>query len=110
MDGYSGGDPGSHSRGTSQPVAAKANADSGNGVRIGGMRFQPATVKVTAGETVTWTNSDGMPHTVTAISGGAFRSSRLSRAGSFSHTFDQPSTYEYYCELHPSMRGTVVVE
>jgi plastocyanin len=57
---------------------------------------------------VTWTNSEGVPHTVTA-NDGSFGSSQLGAGDTFSHTFTEPGTYSYYCQLHPMMRATVVV-
>jgi amicyanin len=87
---------------TSEPAA--------NSVTIAGMQFQPATIRVKAGEEVTWTNSAAMPHTVSGSEHGELSSARLSQGSMFSHTFDKSGTYTYYCALHPSMTGTVIVE
>jgi plastocyanin len=84
-----------------------APADSAT-VTVSQMRFGPNRVVVKKGATVTWNFQDGMPHTVTAVD-GSFDSGRLGSGGRFSHTFDQPGTFAYYCTLHPSMRGEVVV-
>lgn len=102
------------------PAQAAARPSAGTGgdgasagdevVRIGGMRFEPSVLRVEAGETVTWRQQDRMPHTVTGRGDQGPRSGRLGAGGSFSHTFTEPGTYEYYCSLHPSMTGTVVVE
>ena len=81
-----------------------------NSVAISGMQYQPATIRVKAGEQITWTNNASMPHTVTSTSDGSLASKRLNRGSVFSHTFEQPGTYTYYCALHPSMTGTVIVE
>ncbi len=78
-------------------------------VAIKNFAFSPAEVRVRAGATVTWTNEDGVGHTVTA-DGGSFGSALLARGQSFSHTFATPGTYPYSCSPHPNMRGTVVVE
>lgn len=78
-------------------------------VSISGMRYGPAEVRIAAGGSVTWTNNDGMPHTVTANDRG-FDSGALRRGQSFSRTFSEPGTYAYYCAYHPGMVGTVVVE
>ena len=77
----------------------------------------PATVKV--GDTVTWTNDDDEPHTVTSgtgsddpIKGKAFDSgpSALATQGkTFQHKFTEAGQYAYFCELHPTMVGNVVV-
>jgi amicyanin len=92
-----------------QPQAGSAGqAMESASVAITQMRFAAPTVTIKAGGTVTWTNQDGMPHTVTA-NDGSFGSERLGQGGVFSQTFDDPGSYGYYCTLHPSMRGTVVV-
>ena len=79
-------------------------------VTIAGMQFQPATIRVKSGEEVTWKNTAAMPHTVTGREDGKLSSARLNQGSMFSHTFEQPGTYTYYCALHPSMIGTVIVE
>jgi plastocyanin len=72
------------------------------------LTFEPATIEVDAGATVTWTNDDSVPHTVTAR-GDAFNSGVLMSGDSFSQTFATPGSYDYFCAIHPSMTGTVVV-
>jgi plastocyanin len=71
--------------------------------------FNPATITVKAGATVTWLNLDEEPHTVFS-NAGLFRSSALDTKESFSFTFDKPGTYHYLCTIHPQMLGTIVVE
>lgn len=71
--------------------------------------FNPATITVKAGATVTWLNLDEEPHTVFSNT-GLFRSSALDTKESFSFTFDKPGTYHYLCTIHPQMLGTIVVE
>ncbi len=70
--------------------------------------FAPQNVTVNVGDTVTWTNQDGVPHTATALD-GTFNSGNLDRGQSFSFAFEQPGTHDYVCLYHPNMRGTVVV-
>lgn len=77
-------------------------------VKIAGLLFDPATVNIAAGTTVTWTNNDSVSHTVTAKE-ALFDSGNLSRGATFSSTFSQNGTFEYYCKIHPSMKGKVVV-
>lgn len=64
---------------------------------------------VKAGTTVTWSNGDAMMHTVTAVD-GSFDSGFLNEGDTWSHTFDTPGEYEYFCSPHPWMRAKVVVE
>jgi plastocyanin len=84
------------------------HAQSANAVSIVDFAFQPASIEVPAGSTVTWTNTGAVTHTVTADD-GAFDSGQLKPGTSFSQTFTTPGTYTYHCEIHPQMTGTVVV-
>ena len=103
-----------YSYGYAQPEKAgetreASSASGGTQVTIAQMRFEPAVVRIKAGDTVTWRNSAAMPHTVTAKdsgpNSGTLRSSQL-----FSHTFDKAGTYEYYCAIHPRMTAKVIVQ
>ena len=78
-------------------------------VKISNFTFSPPQVTVKAGTTVTWTNDDDIPHTVTS-STLAFKSAALDTDDKFSFTFTTPGTYKYFCSLHPHMTGTIVVE
>jgi plastocyanin len=100
--GYNPIPPAQVNRNASQPAAKN--------VTIAGMQFQPATIRVNAGEEVTWINNAAMPHTVTGREDGKLSSARLNQGSVFSHTFKKPGTYIYYCALHPSMTGVVIVE
>src|SRR5215203_4331815 len=80
--------------------------------------YQPNPIQVSVGNTVTWTNNDSQPHTVTSGSNGQpdnkFNSSPnfsplLNPGQTFSFTFTQAGTYPYFCMLHPNMVGTVSV-
>ena len=71
--------------------------------------FGPASLTVSAGSTVTWTNKDDEPHTVVSDT-ALFRSGALDTDESFSFRFDKPGTYHYACSIHPRMVGTIVVQ
>ena len=90
--------------------ASSGNVSDENTVTIAGMQFSPATLRVEPGEKVTWTNNASMPHTVTGTNVDGLTSGRMGNGSVFTHRFEEPGTYEYYCALHPSMTGTVVVE
>lgn len=78
-------------------------------VAIKSSTFTPAIVEISKGTTVTWTNDDGVPHTVTSIS-GAFDSGNLEPGKTYSYTFNQAGPFEYSCSNHPSMtHGKVIV-
>ena len=77
--------------------------------------FVPSIATVEVGATVTWDNTDTAAHTATAGSAtdgpsGVFDSSLIMAGSSFSHTFDEAGTFDYFCMVHPSMSGTVIVE
>jgi amicyanin len=78
-------------------------------VKIDNFTFAPPTLTVKAGTTVIWRNEDDIPHTV-ASSTRAFKSKALDTDENFSFTFTEPGRYDYFCSLHPHMRGQIVVE
>ena len=79
-----------------------------NEVFIQGMAFNPASITVAAGTTITWTNKDAIAHTVTSNS-NAFNSPTMGTGATFSFTFANAGTYSYYCAIHPSMVASVTV-
>ena len=78
-------------------------------VDIAEFKYVPETITVTAGDTVTWTNSDEAPHTATADD-EAFDTGDLQRGQKGEVTFEEPGSYPYYCRFHAFMKGTVEVE
>jgi len=79
-----------------------------NEVYIQGMAFSPSTITVTAGTTITWTNKDGVAHTVTSNS-AAFDSGTINTNGTYTHLFSAAGTFPYHCMIHPDMTATVIV-
>ena len=77
------------------------------GVSIAGFAFNPQTITVKAGDTVTWTNNDSATHTAT---GAGFDTGQLGGGASGSVTFSTAGTFAYHCSIHSSMTGTVIVE
>jgi plastocyanin len=72
--------------------------------------FQPHTLQIPTGATVTWVNQSDMAHTVTGDA-LAFDDSGLIEPGdSFRQTFAEPGTYRYHCGPHPEMTGVIVVD
>jgi plastocyanin len=78
-------------------------------VKIDNFVFGPQTLTVPVGATVTWTNSDDIPHTSVSTE-GVFKSKVLDTDEKFSYTFTKAGTYPYYCTIHPKMTGKVVVQ
>lgn len=101
----------------SLPVLPAAGADAQ--VTIQNTAFHPASVTVGVGEKVVWKNQDDASHTVTS-NDNKFDSNPacpavvlqdcLEKGESFAHTFDQAGEYEYYCKIHSSMTGVVLVQ
>ena len=96
----------SASSGLTGRVTAHAAGDPG--VTIADFHFSPASTTIHVGDTITWNNSGPSSHTATAT-GGSFNSGILKKGQSASHTFTQPGTFAYVCQIHPFMHGTIVV-
>jgi plastocyanin len=80
--------------------------------------FAPNPIEINVGDSVTWTNKDSQPHTVTSGTGGQpdgkFDSSPgfnpiMAVGATFSHTFAEAGEFPYYCGLHVNMVGKVIV-
>lgn len=92
------------------PSQAVAQLKSGpTDVAITGFQFGPGALKVTAGQTVTWTNADDTPHQVTLVGADGRRSEVMLKGQSASMQFDAAGNIAYICGLHPSMKGTIEV-
>jgi amicyanin len=88
-------------------TAPAKQASSSRRITISGFTFAPATLKVNAGETVTWINDDGAPHSVAIKDGMA--SDTLMPTKSYSVKFEETGDYDYLCSIHPYMTGKIVV-
>lgn len=86
-----------------QPVHAQ-----GMTVSIQNFMFQPGTLSVPVGTTVTWTNNATVTHTSTSDT-GVWDSGPISPGMSYSYTFQQAGTFPYHCMIHPFMHGSIVV-
>jgi plastocyanin len=77
-------------------------------IDIRDLAYHPGQTEIPVGTTVTWTNSDTVPHTATATD-GTFDSGVFDPGESYSYTFDEAGTFDYTCLIHPQMKGTIVV-
>jgi len=94
---------------TDLPLEESAQrSDSDHDVVVDNFSFSPTTASVPVGTTVTWTNHDDVPHNIVSTT-RQFKSPVLDTDQRFSHAFDAPGTYEYFCSIHPRMTGQVVV-
>ena len=87
--------------------APQASADA---LSIDNFTFTPQTLTVKAGTTVTWTNKDDIPHGIGSANNAFPKSKALDTDDSYSFTFTTPGTYQYFCYVHPFMKGTIVVQ
>lgn len=88
---------------------APATSVGPNSVAIKNFAFHPAALTVKAGTTVSWTNQDPEPHTVTSQVQGPLHSAALASGARFSYRFTTPGTYKYLCSIHPFMIAAVTV-
>jgi plastocyanin len=77
-------------------------------VAIEDFYFEPAAAAIQPGDTIMWTNEGNQPHTVTSDD-GQFDSEVLNPGDSFMFTFPEAGTFNYHCEIHPFMTGSVSV-
>lgn len=90
---------------------ATPGGNSGGGaasVTIKDFAFSPAALEIAVGDSVTWTNEDSAPHTVTGD--GGIDSGNLAQGKSFTHTFESAGAFAYRCSIHPNMTGTVTAK
>ncbi|HUQ97533.1 MAG TPA: cupredoxin family copper-binding protein [Chitinophagaceae bacterium] len=85
------------------------NTKDSNTVTIADFKFSPLSLTVKPGTTVTWTNNDSAPHTVTADD-GSFTSATLNKGNTYAHTFSAAGTVAYHCNFHTTMKASVVVQ
>lgn len=104
-----GGMMGGYGNGRNQQNPANATPVTGNAVAIQNFAFQPVNLHVTVGTTVTWTNQDTAPHTVTFRDSSLKSSGILRQGDSYSYTFTTAGTLAYYCDLHQYMTAQVTV-
>ena len=87
-----------------------------NEVFMQAIAFNPMEITIQAGESVTWTNQDIVPHTATSGNpgdddlGAIFRSAQFGQGGTFTHIFEDAGEFVYFCEVHPgTMRDAKVI-
>jgi plastocyanin len=77
-------------------------------VQIKGLAFPDGTRTVAVGTKVVWTNDDEAAHTVTATD-KSYDSGRKDKGGTFEHAYPSIGKYDYYCTIHPFMKGSITV-
>lgn len=79
-----------------------------NQISINHFVFEPKEIIINAGDTVTWTHNNTLVHIV--VSQDLFESKKLNNGNKTTFTFTKPGEYIYYCSIHPSMKGKVIVK
>ena len=95
------------------PAAADTGASASAqsvAVEIKDFAFNPPEITVPVGGSVTWTNDDGTPHTATGLDREVLQSGPIAPGESFTQTFDTAGTFDYFCEFHANMKGSIVAQ
>ncbi len=90
------------------PAPKSVSAPVTHGITIQNFAFAQPSITIKKGDSITWSNRDSAPHTVTGDNGGP-SSPTINPGQSYSFTFNTVGTFKYHCSFHPSMLGTVVV-
>ena len=88
---------------------ADSTSSKQNTIEIKDFAFNPQTITVKSGQTITWINRDEEPHTVVSVEKQFKKSTALDTDQTFTITTGAPGTYTYFCSVHPKMTGTIVV-
>ncbi len=103
---------------TEQPADTGGGGGGGGGAEVAmeSIQFNPKDVSVSAGDTITFTNNEAVPHDVHKSSGpgedfASGPSGGMQEGDTFELTLDEPGKYEYVCDVHaPGMSGTITVK
>jgi plastocyanin len=109
-DGGGSSDAQKTKQGSSGGGGGGSGSAGGAKVSMEGIKFNPASVTVKAGDKVTWTNKDSVGHDVTGDNFKSGDSGGLQNGDTFSQTFDKKGTFDYVCTVHPGMKGSVTVK
>ena len=96
---------------TNTPSGTNGKASVSISGAYGTFGFNPSSMTVKSGTTVTWTDNTNAPHTVTSDAGdpASFNGPLMHNGATFSFTFTTPGTYSYHCSVHPYMTATITV-
>ncbi|MGZ4920383.1 MAG: cupredoxin domain-containing protein [Halobacteriota archaeon] len=94
---------------SSSSSQSQISTASQNSIAIKNDAFNPSSITISKGATVTWTNEELEMHTVTSDT-GAFDSGNLNHGDSYSHQFNDAGTFPYHCSPHHFMKGTITVQ
>ena len=105
------GEVGDHDMGEMGTADADADDATGEEVAVSIVDFAYGDpLEISVGTTVTWTNNDSVAHTVTQSGGEGFQSGKMDAGQTFSYTFTEAGTFDYFCEYHANMTSTITVK
>jgi len=93
-----------------EPADSGGGGGSGPQVSMKDIKFNPGTLKIKAGQTVTWTNDDTVGHDVTGDDFSSGDPGGIDGGGTYQHAFKKAGTYDYVCSVHPGMKGAIKVK
>ncbi|NCN86349.1 hypothetical protein GW932_00805 [archaeon] len=93
----------------SLPISNTQDVTADYKINIINFAFIPTNLEIKVGESILWENKDSSKHTVTSTIGNELDSSELLKGETYFHKFDKVGTYEYYCSIHPYMKGKITV-
>ena len=99
----------SHDAAMRRQSQRKTRVLAANEIGIDNFQFTPATLTVSAGTKVRWINNDDVPHLIVNVQNRFKQSPLLDSDQQFSTTLTKPGTYDYFCSLHPMMKGKIIV-
>lgn len=79
-------------------------------IKIKSYVFNPTSLVISKGDTITWQNMDNTAHTVTSDSGNELASETMNKDDVYSHTFEKSGTYNYHCNYHTGMVAKIIVK
>lgn len=89
-------------------VAKAAGHGGKHTVKIASFKFDSDALEIKVGEMVEFVNEDGAPHTATADD-GSFDTGTLGKGDTATITFETAGSFDYFCAVHPHMRGNITV-
>jgi len=90
-------------------ASTPAQATVNDQIAIANFAFTPKALTVAAGKTVTWVNRDDTAHRIKSANGQFASSPVLDTRASYPATFAKPGEYPYFCSIHPTMTGKIIV-
>ncbi len=79
-------------------------------IDIENFTFSQKTITINKGDTITWKNIDNVPHQIQGTSLASLKGPIMGYGLTYSYTFNDAGTYDYFCTIHPMMKGTVIVK